>query len=96
VIIPTMSERESNARRVLQQGAGEIVLPTSDPSGINKKVDVSELAAKVRKVLSTPSYRENALWISARLKQYGGAPNAAQLIEAYLAQNHVVSVKDNV
>ena len=86
VIIPTMSERESNARRVLQQGAGEIVLPTSDASGINKKVDASELAAKVRKVLSTPSYKENALRVSARLKEYGGAPKAAQLIEEYLAR----------
>jgi UDP:flavonoid glycosyltransferase YjiC (YdhE family) len=93
VIIPTMSERESNARRVLQQGAGEIVLPASDQSGTNKVVDASELAAKVRKVLSTPSYKENALRISARLKQYGGAPKAAQLIEDYLAQKHVVSAE---
>jgi UDP:flavonoid glycosyltransferase YjiC (YdhE family) len=96
VIIPTMSERESNARRVLQQNAGEIVLPTSDASGINKKVDASELVAKVRKVLSTPSYKENALRVSARLKEYGGAPKAAQLIEEYLAQKHVVSEKANV
>lgn len=81
VIIPTFSERESNARRVLEQGAGEIVLPTSDASGKNKKVDSAELAAKVRKVLSTPSYKENAMRISAKLKEYGGAPKAAQLIE---------------
>ncbi|HTY64885.1 MAG TPA: nucleotide disphospho-sugar-binding domain-containing protein [Acidobacteriota bacterium] len=96
VIIPTMSERESNARRVLQQGAGEIVLPTSDPSGTNKKVDASELAAKVRKVLSTPSYKENALRVSAKLREYGGAPKAAQLIEEYLAQKHVASEKGKV
>jgi UDP:flavonoid glycosyltransferase YjiC (YdhE family) len=81
VIIPTMSERESNARRVVEQGAGEIVLPTSDASGKRKKVGSAELAAKVRKVLSTPSYKENAMRISARLKEYGGAPEAARLIE---------------
>jgi len=81
VIIPTLSERESNARRVLQQGAGEIVLPTSDARGLNKKVDATELAAKVRQVLSAPSYKENAMRISAKLKEYGGAPMAARLIE---------------
>jgi UDP:flavonoid glycosyltransferase YjiC (YdhE family) len=81
VIIPTFSERESNARRVLQQGAGEIVLPTSSASGKEKKVDSEELAAKVRKVLSTPSYKGNALRISAKLKEYGGPSKAAQLIE---------------
>jgi UDP:flavonoid glycosyltransferase YjiC (YdhE family) len=95
VIIPTLSERESNARRVLQQGAGEIILPTSDSFGTNKKVDPSDLAAKVRKVLSTPSYKENALRVSARLKQYGGAPKAAQLIEEYLAQKQIALGKDN-
>jgi UDP:flavonoid glycosyltransferase YjiC (YdhE family) len=78
VIIPTASERESNARRVAAQGAGEIVLPTL---GIKKKADSAELAAKVHKVLSTPSYKENALRLSARLREYGGAPEAAQLIE---------------
>jgi len=88
VIIPTFSERESNARRVFQQGAGEIVLPASDAMGINKKVDASELDAKVRKVLSTSSYKENACRISAKLREYGGAPRAAELIEEYLSQRH--------
>jgi MGT family glycosyltransferase len=88
VIIPTLSERESNARRVLQQGAGEIVLPTSDAMGTNKKVDATELSAKVRKVLSAPSYKENAMRISAKLREYGGAPKAAELIEEYLSQRH--------
>jgi UDP:flavonoid glycosyltransferase YjiC (YdhE family) len=96
VIIPTMSERESNARRVLQQGAGEIVLPTSDPLGTNKAVDASEFAAKVRKVLSTPSYKENALRVSASLREYGGAPRAAQLIEEYLAQKQIASGRRNI
>jgi UDP:flavonoid glycosyltransferase YjiC (YdhE family) len=84
VIIPTFSERESNARRVAAQGAGEVVLPTSDASGKKKKVDSAELAAKVQKVLTTPSYKENARRISARLKEYGGAPEAARLIEECL------------
>jgi len=81
VIIPTYSERESNARRVVEQGAGELVLPTSDASGKKKKVDTAELSAKVRKVLSTPSYKENAERMGARLREYGGAPEAARLLE---------------
>jgi UDP:flavonoid glycosyltransferase YjiC (YdhE family) len=81
VIIPTYSERESNARRVVEQGAGELVLPSSDASGKKKKVDTAELSAKVRKVLSTPSYKENAERMGARLREYGGAPEAARLLE---------------
>jgi UDP:flavonoid glycosyltransferase YjiC (YdhE family) len=81
VIIPTMSERESNARRVAAQGAAELVLPTSDVFGKKKKVESAELAAKVRRVLSTPSYKKNAERISGRLKEYGGALQAAPLIE---------------
>jgi UDP:flavonoid glycosyltransferase YjiC (YdhE family) len=80
VIIPTFSERESNARRIVSQGAGELVLPTSDASGKNKKADPTDLAAKVRKVLSNPSYKENAARLRTRLCEYGGASEAARLI----------------
>jgi MGT family glycosyltransferase len=80
VIIPTYSERESNARRVVEQGAGEMVLPRFE-SRSKMTIDVSELNAKIRKVLSTPGYKESARRISAKLKEYGGAPKAAQLIE---------------
>ncbi len=84
VIIPTFSERESNARRIVSQGAGEMVLPVCDIWGKNKKADPTELAAKVRKVLSTASYKENATRLRARFLEYGGAPEAARLIERYL------------
>ncbi len=77
VIIPTFSERESNARRVVAQGAAEMVLPAFEASRKKMKVDAAELAGKARKVLSTPSYKENAMRISAKLKEYGGAPKAA-------------------
>ena len=33
VILPTISERKSNARRVASLGAGEVVLPTEGPDG---------------------------------------------------------------
>lgn len=80
VIIPTYSERESNARRVAAVGAGEIVLPTEGTWG-KKYVDVEELRTKVRSVLSDLSYKENAIRISAKMQAYGGASAAARLIE---------------
>ncbi len=85
VIIPTFSERESNARRIVSQGAGEMVLPACDATGKNKSADPAELAAKVRKVLSTPSYKENAARLRARLLEYGGAPEAARIIERQMS-----------
>ncbi|HTY64886.1 MAG TPA: nucleotide disphospho-sugar-binding domain-containing protein [Acidobacteriota bacterium] len=81
VIVPTYSERESNARRIVAQGAGEVVLPTYESSRKKMMIDVAELKAKIHKVLSGPSYKENARRISAKLKEYGGAPKAAHLIE---------------
>ncbi len=80
VIIPTYSERESNARRIAAVGAGDFVVPVEKARG-NKHVPVEELRAKVRKVLSDPSYAERAKVMGERLRAYGGAPEAARLIE---------------
>jgi hypothetical protein len=83
VIIPTYSERESNARRVAALGAGEFVLPTE---GIRarKHVEAEELRAVVRQVLAEPSYAENARRASEKLREYGGAAEAARLIEDWI------------
>lgn len=80
VIIPTFSERESNARRVADVGAGEFILPTEGPAR-EKHVNIDNLRAKVRKVLSDPSYAINACRVSEKLRAYGGALEAAYLIE---------------
>jgi len=82
VIIPTYSERESNARRVAAVGAGDFELPTADDSG--KKVDVEELRAKIEHVLADPSYKENAVKISKKMRTFGGAAEAARLIENFM------------
>jgi MGT family glycosyltransferase len=84
VIIPTISERESTARRIAAQGAAELVIPVCDTSGRKKTVQPEELASKVKLVLSTPSYKENAERIKARLKEYGGVTEAARRIEELL------------
>jgi len=83
LIIPTYSERESNARRIAAAGAGDLVLPTTDISGKKKHLKVAEIRDKVNRILSDPSFKENARRISERLRSYGGASWAASLIESY-------------
>jgi UDP:flavonoid glycosyltransferase YjiC (YdhE family) len=80
VIIPTITERESNARRVMASGAGEIVLPVAGTDG-EKQVDVDEFSAKVHRVLNGPTYRKSARRIAESMRQLGGAQGAADRIE---------------
>jgi MGT family glycosyltransferase len=84
VVIPTYSERESNARRIAAVGAGDFVLPITDASGRKKKLNAEELRIKIEHVLLDPSYKENAGKISAKMKRYGGASEAANLIEKFI------------
>lgn len=81
VIIPTYSERESNARRIAALGAG-VVIPVEN-SLAEKRVNVDELRKTVRHVLAVPTFVDNARKISARMRFYGGASQAASLIEHY-------------
>jgi MGT family glycosyltransferase len=84
VIIPTYSERESNARRVSATGAAEVVYPRTDHSG-RKRVDASELRDRIRHVLAKPSYLERAGKMQDKLRSHGGAKKAAALIEKVAA-----------
>jgi UDP:flavonoid glycosyltransferase YjiC (YdhE family) len=86
VIIPTFSERESNARRIASLGAGEFVLPKI-VSNNKKEIDLSEFREKIKKVLSTPTYNENAKIYSEKLKTYGGPKRAAEIIENFVNSN---------
>lgn len=81
VIIPTFSERESNARRVSAASAGAFVPVENDAEG--KRVNVEELRATVRHVLSDPTFAVNARRISQRMRNYGGPSQAARLIERF-------------
>lgn len=80
VIIPTISERESNARRLLALGAGEMVLP-SDGADDEKLVDVAEFTEKVHRVLHENRYRDAARNVAERMRQFRGAQEAADQIE---------------
>jgi MGT family glycosyltransferase len=81
VIIPTFSERESNARRIVALGAGAIV--PVEQVGRKKTVDAEALRATVRRVLADPSFTNNARRAGERLRAYGGAAQAAHLIERF-------------
>jgi MGT family glycosyltransferase len=82
VIVPTYSERESNARRVAALGAGAVVVPAQGASG-EKEMSVEELRGRVRQVLSDPSFGANARRIAETIRGYGGAPEAARLINGF-------------
>ena len=84
LVIPTYSERESNARRVAAVGAGDFVLPTADVSGRKKHVQAAGVRDKVNRILSDSSFKENAMQISERLRSYGGASYAASLIDHFV------------
>lgn len=84
LIIPTYSERESNARRIASIGAGDFILPITDVSGKQKSLDAKELRSKIEHLLSEPSYKENAMKISNSMKKYAGASGTANLIEKYI------------
>jgi UDP:flavonoid glycosyltransferase YjiC (YdhE family) len=84
LIIPTYSERESNARRIAAQGAGGYVVPKSDVTGKNKWISTQEVRAKMFKILSDDSFAVNAKRLSEGMKSYGGAPEAARLIERFV------------
>jgi UDP:flavonoid glycosyltransferase YjiC (YdhE family) len=84
VIIPTSTERESNARRLAALGAGEIVLPRDGADG-EKHIDVDEFSAKVRRVLKEPGYRQSARLVAESMRQFGGAQEGADRIENFAA-----------
>ena len=81
VIIPTYAERESNARRIAALGAGAMVLVEHERG--KKRVSVEALRAAVRRVLTDPSIASHAARVGNQLRTYGGAAQAARLIERF-------------
>jgi UDP:flavonoid glycosyltransferase YjiC (YdhE family) len=88
IIIPTFSERESNARRVAQLGAGLFVLPFEGNDG-EKDVSIDEFRDKVKLVLSDKSYKKNAQSVAQKMSRYSGPELAAQLILDFMKKNSV-------
>mgnify|MGYP000163472057 CR=1 FL=1 len=84
LILPTFSERESNARRIAAQGAGDYIVPQIDATGRKKWLSAQEVRTRLFNILSDASYAENAKRIGERMKACGGAAEAARLIEKSL------------
>ena len=82
VIIPTITERESNARRLAALKAGEIVLPV-DSADDEKHIDVAEFSAKVHRVLNDAGYLRSARRVAESMRKFGGAQEAAERIERF-------------
>jgi UDP:flavonoid glycosyltransferase YjiC (YdhE family) len=80
VILPTYSERESNARRMAAIGAAIIVPVVASSTG--KSVDPHALATAVTHALSDRSLARNARAAGEKLRAEGGPERAAELIEA--------------
>ncbi len=90
VIIPTISERESNARRVVALGAGEMVLPTDGEDG-EKTIDAAEFSAKVERVLRESAYRTAVQRVAESMREYGGIDEASRQLEKFANQRLGVS-----
>ncbi len=87
LILPTYSERESNARRVAALGAGDFIAPDRDRRGSNRTFLVHDIRAKVQRILSESSFTDNAKRISSQMRAYGGAPYAADRIEEFIRRH---------
>jgi len=86
VIIPTTTERESNARRVVALGACEVVMPVDGADG-EKHIDVAEFGAKIHRVLNEPDYLRSAQRVAESVRKFGGAQEAADRIERFAGSN---------
>jgi UDP:flavonoid glycosyltransferase YjiC (YdhE family) len=84
VMIPTISERESNARRMESLGAGAVIRPTTGADG-EKRIDHAAFAKAIHRVLNDKSYEEAARRLSTDLRELGGARAAADKIEMFAA-----------
>ncbi len=86
LIIPTYSERESNARRIAEQGAGDFIVPETDRKGRKKYVAPEVVREKTKAILAEPAFTDNARQLRKKLQTYEGAQGAARLIETHLGK----------
>lgn len=71
--IPIANDQPGVAARIAWAGAGEVI-PI-------KKLNAEKLKTAVHKVLTTESYKHNALGLQEAIKQSGGVTKAADIIE---------------
>ena len=84
LIIPTFSERESNARRIKALGIAELLIPVVNETGA-KHIDGSSFKEKVHKILTEFSYKKNAEEVSKRMAKYSKLNTIIERIEGLLS-----------
>ena len=89
LIIPTFSERESNARRIAKLGTGEYVLPVKKRYLKSKSINKVEFIEKFHKLLTDEKYRKNAKKISEELKIFNSENKGIKLIEDFIKENEL-------
>lgn len=88
VVVPTAWDQPENAWRVAEAGAGIRVTPGDcTPEHIRLAVD---------RVLNDPSFRENARRLGTDMAAYGGASQAADLLEGLAVRREERSHRDEV
>jgi len=73
IVVPTDWDKPDIARRVVDTGAGILLEP--------EQCTPEKLRAAVERVLSDPSFRQNAQRMAAAFARYSGPPAAAELLE---------------
>ena len=86
LIIPTFSERESNARRIAKLGTGEYILPFKKKYTRKKSINKREFIEKFHKLLSDEKYQRNASEISKELEIFNSENRGIRLIENFVKE----------
>lgn len=80
LIVPTFSERESNARRLANLGVANLLMPAADTSGA-KRVNSTAFRDAVRVMLTEESHRKNAEALARRMADYAGPERVTQIAQ---------------
>ncbi len=84
VVVPTEWDRPENAQRVVEAGAGLRIAAN--------RCTPDRLRAAVERVLTEPSFRQNARRLGEAFARYGGPVRAAQLLEGLGTELRATSV----
>ena len=73
VVVPTAWDQPENAWRIAEAGAGIRLAPS--------RCTPEAIRAAVQRVLNEPSFKQNAIRLAAGFRAYGGATQAADLLQ---------------
>ena len=85
VAIPVTNDQPAVSARIEHSGCGIRVALS--------KLSVPRLRAAIERVLTEPSYRENALRLQRAIQQAGGVPRAAEIVETVIRTRQPVSTR---